>query len=141
MKQVSDIMVRNLITLNPASNLKEAETLMANKHIRHIPVTDEHNKLLGLITQKEFLGEAFRITDKFGAHQLSQYLTQTRLADCMKTTLTTVHPETDLREAGDSLHSMKQGCLLVVDDAGQLCGILTSQDFVKLALELLSSDS
>ncbi|WP_420588553.1 HPP family protein [Bacterioplanoides sp.] len=137
MKQVSDIMIRNLITLKPTSNLKDVEAMMASRQIRHIPVTDDDQKLLGLITQKEFLAEAFRITDKFGAHQLAQYLTQTQLSDCMKTTLTTVHPETDLREAGESLHSMKQGCLLVVDEDGILQGILTSQDFVKLALDLL----
>lgn len=137
MKQVSDIMTRNLMTLKPTSNLKDVEAMMASHQIRHIPVTDDEQKLLGLITQKEFLAEAFRITDKFGAHQLSQYLTQTQLSACMKTTLTTVHPHTDLREAGESLHSMKQGCLLVVDDDGVLQGILTSQDFVKLALDLL----
>ncbi|KZZ47535.1 hypothetical protein A3759_05495 [Thalassolituus sp. HI0120] len=138
MKQISDIMIRNLITLKPTSNLKDVETTMASHQIRHIPVTDDQHKLLGLITQKEFLTEAFRITDKFGAHQLAQYLTQTQLSDCMKTTLTTVNPTTSLREAGESLHSMKQGCLLVVDESGVLQGILTSQDFVKLALDLLA---
>jgi len=137
MKQVGDIMVNSLITLNPDSNLKQVEELMAKKQVRHIPVVDEQQKLIGLITQKEFLAEAFRITDKFGAHQLGNYLAQTRLQDCMKTTLTTVTEHTSLREAGETMHSMKQGCLLVTDDEQQLVGIVTSQDFVKLALDLL----
>lgn len=136
MKQVGDIMVRNLITLSPESNLKQVEELMANKQVRHIPVIDEQQKLIGLITQKEFLAEAFRITDKFGAHQLANYLSRSELKDCMKTTLTTVTEHTSLREAGETLHSMKQGCLLVTDNE-QLVGIVTSQDFVKLALDLL----
>lgn len=140
MKQVSDIMVRNVKTLTSDSNLKDAETIMAEKQIRHIPVTDEDNQLLGLLTQKEFLAEAFRITDKFGAHTLTNYLAKTRLSSCMKTTLTTVKEETNLREAGHILHEMKQGCLLVVNDQQQLQGIITSQDFVKLALELLPGE-
>lgn len=140
MKQVSDIMVRNLTTLTPDSNLKQAETIMAEKQIRHIPVTDENRLLLGLLTQKEFLAEAFRITDKFGAHTLASYLAKTELSTCMKTTLTTVKEDTNLREAGHILHEMKQGCLLVVDDHQQLQGIITSQDFVKLALELLPGE-
>lgn len=140
MKQVADIMVRNLLTLSPESNLKEAENIMAQRQIRHIPVTDGDNKLMGLITQKEFLSEAFRITDKFGAHQLANYLAKTQLTGCMKTTLTTVKADTPLREAGDMLHTMKQGCLLVVDDEQHLIGILTSQDFLKLVLELLPGD-
>ena len=94
MKQVADIMVRNLLTLSPESNLKEAENIMAQRQIRHIPVTDGDNKLMGLITQKEFLSEAFRITDKFGAHQLANYLAKTELTGCMKTTLTTVKADT-----------------------------------------------
>lgn len=137
MKQVRDIMVRNLTTLGPQSNLKDAEAIMADKQIRHIPVTDDNNQLLGLLTQKEFLAEAFRITDKFGAHMLATYLAKTALSDCMKTTLTTVKEETNLREAGHMLHDMKQGCLLVTDDQQQLQGIVTSQDFVKLAVDLL----
>lgn len=137
MKQVADIMVSNLLTLSPESNLKQAEQLMAERQIRHIPVTDAQQRLLGLITQKEFLGEAFRITDKFGAHQLATYLAKSDLASCMKTTLTTVKADTSLREAGEMLHSMKQGCLLVVDDNQHLIGIVTSQDFLKLAMDLL----
>lgn len=137
MKRVADIMVRNLITLSPDSDLKQAEGLMAERQVRHIPVVDADQVLQGLITQKEFLSEAFRITDKFGAHQLGTYLAQTKLADCMKTTLTTVRQDTSLREAGEMLHSMKQGCLLVTDEHQQLLGIVTSQDFLKLALDLL----
>ncbi|GGY52055.1 CBS domain-containing protein [Bacterioplanes sanyensis] len=138
MKLVSDIMTPDPITLTPDSNLQDAEKLMAERQVRHIPVIDPDNRLCGVVTQREFLAEAFRITDKFGAHNLGMYLAKTRIGDCMSTEINRVQPDTPLREAGEKLRSFKKrGCLLVTDDDEHLLGIVTSQDFVALALELL----
>jgi CBS-domain-containing membrane protein len=138
MKLVSDIMTPDPITLTPDSTLQDAEKLMAERQVRHIPVIDAVSKLCGVVTQKEFLAEAFHITDKFGAHNLGMYLAKTRVGDCMNPEVNQVQPYTPLRDAGETLRSFKKrGCLLVVDDDGHLLGIVTSQDFVTLALELL----
>ena len=74
MKTVSDIMITELFTLTPLCTLLDAERLMREHHVRHIPIIDDNRHLVGLLSQKEFLREAFRITDKFGAHHLQEYL-------------------------------------------------------------------
>ena len=38
-------------TLNESNTVGEARKLMTEKHIRHIPVTDENKHLRGLVTQ------------------------------------------------------------------------------------------
>ena len=71
MKLVSDIMTRSPITLRPDDTLQDAERIMAERQIRHIPVVDANNRVCGVVSQREFLSEAFRITQKFGAHNLA----------------------------------------------------------------------
>ncbi|ASP38299.1 hypothetical protein CHH28_06215 [Bacterioplanes sanyensis] len=138
MKLVSDIMTRSPITLTPDDTLEDAERIMAGQQIRHIPIIDAEQRLCGVISQREFLAEAFRITDKFGAHNLSAYLAKAHIEGCLNKDVNKVTADTPLREAGELLRSTKKrGCLLVVDSEQQLHGIVTSQDFMALALELL----
>ncbi|QQD20511.1 HPP family protein [Venatoribacter cucullus] len=137
MKLVSDLMIRNVLTHQADDTLQDVEQTMATHSIRHIPVLDESGIVVGLLSQKEFLAEAFRITDKFGAHNLRNYLAKTSVRQCMKNDIQTVRPDLDLAEAGRLLRSKRHGCLLVADEQERLLGIVSSQDFVRLAIELL----
>lgn len=133
-------MITELLTLTPQCTLLDAEQLMREHHVRHIPIVDESRRLVGLLSQKEFLREAFKITDKFGAHHLQDYFSRTAIGDCTSTTFTKVAPHLALKAAGERLRKEKQGCLLVADADNQLIGIVTSQDFVRLAISLLEND-
>ena len=70
MKQVNELMAAPVHTLPTGSNLQDAEQLMGSKQIRHLPIVNADNQVIGLLTQREFLAEAFRITDRFGAQNL-----------------------------------------------------------------------
>ena len=137
MKLVSDLMIRNVLTHKADDTLEQAEQTMGGHQIRHIPVIDNDGKVVGLLSQKEFLAEAFRITDKFGAHLLKIYLAQTQIAAVMRQDMAMVPADMDLKEAGSALLQKRSGCILVVDAEQKLLGILSSQDFVRLALQLL----
>ena len=69
MQYVHELMKTGLMTHTPEDTLRDAEKTMGEHHIRHLPVVDPDGKLVGLMSQREFLAEAFRITDKFGANQ------------------------------------------------------------------------
>ena len=137
MQTVSDIMTRDVKTLGTESTLRDAEELMREHHVRHIPVVNESGSIKGVLSQKEFLREAFRITDKFGAHHLQDYLAKTPVLDCLDREVDTLPSDTPLKTTGERLRAEKEGCLLIADEEGTLRGIVTSQDFVRLALDLL----
>ncbi|MDQ4422907.1 MAG: CBS domain-containing protein [Thalassolituus sp.] len=137
MQTVSDIMTRDVKTLGTESTLRDAEELMREHHVRHIPVVNESGSIKGVLSQKEFLREAFRITDKFGAHHLQDYLAKTPVLDCLDREVDTLPSDTPLKTTGERLRAEKEGCLLIADEEGTLLGIVTSQDFVRLALDLL----
>jgi CBS domain-containing membrane protein len=137
MKLVQDLMTRTLLTHAPEDTLQAVEKTMAEHQIRHIPVVDSDGQIAGLLSQKEFLAEAFRITDKFGAHNLQTYLAKTPISQCMKKEVATVAPDMPLAEAGKLLKEKRHACLLVSADGRHLDGMLTSRDFVRLAINLL----
>lgn len=138
MKHVHELMKTELLTHTPDETLRDAEQTMGEHKIRHLPIVDGDGHLVGLMSQKEFLAEAFKITDKFGAHHLQEYLAKTTIDKCMQTELHTVKADSLLKDAAELIRSNRhQGCALVVDDSNKLVGLLTSQDFVKLAAELL----
>ncbi len=53
--KVRDVMTRNVITLKPDSPVLEAKRLMAEKFIAGIPVVDDENKVVGIVTTSDVL--------------------------------------------------------------------------------------
>lgn len=119
-KIVADIMTRDLVTLNEEDNLGRLEYGMTQQRIRHLPVVDGR-RLVGLITHRDLLRAA---AGKVGAEAF--------VARVMTRDPTTVRPETSLGDAARILAESKFGCLPVVDRDGNLVGIVTEHDFVKL---------
>ena len=47
---ISDIMTCNVCSCGPDEEINEAEKKMSNEQIRRLPVVDENNKIIGIIT-------------------------------------------------------------------------------------------
>jgi CBS domain-containing protein len=119
-KLVADIMTREVITLNEEDNLADLEYGMTRERIRHLPVVDGR-KLVGLITHRDLLRAA---ASKLGGDAF--------VARLMTRNPTTIRPDATLGDAARVLAESKFGCLPVIDAGGELVGIVTEHDFVKL---------
>ncbi len=53
--RVSDAMTKDLVTVHPASSLREAAAVMTDKGIRHLPVV-ERGKVVGIVSQRDLAG-------------------------------------------------------------------------------------
>jgi CBS domain-containing protein len=58
MLSVAEIMTREPYTLGPDNSLAEARQLMAEHHIRHIPVVSGEDSLIGLVSHRDLLAAA-----------------------------------------------------------------------------------
>jgi CBS domain-containing protein len=47
---ISEIMTKNPFTVSPSTSIDECMQMMTNKHIRHLPVVDDDDKLVGMIS-------------------------------------------------------------------------------------------
>ena len=52
---LKDIMVDKVISLTPESTLKEASEMFARYGFRALPITDENNKILGVIPYRDVM--------------------------------------------------------------------------------------
>lgn len=131
---VAEIMAQDLKTLSPEQSLEDARQLMAQHHIRHLPVIDAAGALLGLVTQRDVLAAA----DSSVMHDASDHSAERYVAisAIMQSEIHTVDESASLRGCALHMHQHKLGCLPVLRD-GKLVGIITDADFVVIAASLM----
>jgi acetoin utilization protein AcuB len=56
---VNKVMSTHVATISLESSFDEAKNLMMTHRIRHLPVTDQTGKLIGLFSIRAFLDEVF----------------------------------------------------------------------------------
>ncbi len=54
---VAEIMTHNVICAKPEDNIKKCVELILNYQIRHIPICDDNNKLIGVLSIKDLFAE------------------------------------------------------------------------------------
>ncbi|MDH5673796.1 MAG: CBS domain-containing protein [Myxococcales bacterium] len=141
MRVVADIMTSNPITLNEESDLWSAQQDMRNLGIHHAPVVDD-GKVVGVLSSHDLLAVTSSQLhhDRLHEQMDSRDKHQTFVASVMTREVRTVTPKTSLAEAAKLLAANDYHCLPVVDDAGQLCGMVTESDFMTLVVELLEAE-
>ncbi|HSN52709.1 MAG TPA: CBS domain-containing protein, partial [Woeseiaceae bacterium] len=130
---LESIMTTELITLLPTANLAEARELMHRHKIHHLPVVNDNNTLIGLVTLTNLLAATDSILRD---PDNSIHPEDVIVKDIMVTDVATVDEHASLRQAALFLEKHRIGCLPVVTD-GMLKGIITETDFVAVAINLL----
>ena len=130
---IESIMTTNLVTISPSASLEEARSLMHENRIHHLPVVDQNEALVGLLTLTDVLAASdSRLRDD----DSRIHATDICINEVMVTDLATVDEHASLRQAALFLEKHHIGCLPVVTD-GKLRGIITDTDFVGVAINLL----
>lgn len=110
-------MILNPITLKPDARLRDANQLMAQFSISGVPIVDEDDRLLGIITNRDLQFETEM------DQPIREVMTQEGLV--------TAPVGTSLTEAERILHEHRIEKLPVVDDEGTLRGLITVKDIFK----------
>ena len=116
-KRAENGMIYDPVSIKIGSTVRQCLKLMAEYHIGGIPVVDDKNFLLGIVTNRDLRFE--REMDK--------------LVDVVMTKegLITAKQTTDLEKAADILQKYKIEKLPVVDNEGKLIGLVTYKDITK----------
>ena len=135
MLSVAEIMTREPYTLGPENSLAEARQLMAEHHIRHIPVVSGEGCLIGLVSHRDLLAAADStvLAEQRGVTATENYVA---ISSIMTSPVQTVDEQAGLRGTAMHLQKNKLGCLPVVRE-GRLVGIITDSDFVAIAISLM----
>ena len=141
---VKEIMTTDLHTLTSDNTVKEAANLMLDKNISIIPVIDSDHKLLGVVTQSDFIGKKVEVPhaimgikqifgETFHSKNVEDVFAAVRdkkLGDVMTTNLKTVNPEETLNHVLNVLINNDLKRIPVVD-GDKLVGVITRRDIMK----------
>ena len=125
--EVADLMTPDPVTVQPTAPVGEVWKTMEERRFRHMLVSDEANRLLGLVSQRDLVAEANSAGIQIGGED------DRPISELMHTSVVTVLPECCAAEAARYMLSSKRSCLPVVNDGGVVVGILTEADFLRLA--------
>jgi CBS domain-containing protein len=130
--KVSELMSKDLKTVERNDELSLADDVMKMKRVRHLPVMED-GRLVGILSQRDLFHAALSTAMGFGQKASKEFLKTVPVKEAMADELVTIGPSDDVKDAARLMTERKIGCLPVVDD-GRLVGILTESDFLKLAL-------
>lgn len=138
--RVKDVMTREVASVRPETSLKEVATLLAERGVSGLPVVDEEGRVLGVVSESDFLlkerGQAVppgheraRLYQHDPA-ELEAKLAARTAGEAMTSPAITTHPARSLAEAATLMVERGVNRLPVLE-GGKLVGILARADLVR----------
>jgi len=132
---------RSPITIGPEANFFEARSLIHDKGVRHLPVVDKENHLIGIVTDRDIREAAPSDATLLSIQELNYLLGKLKVSAFMtpKEKLITINPDTLIEEAAKLMRDHKIGCLPVLE-GGKLYGIFTETDALDHLVDIFGTN-
>lgn len=114
--KAKNIMSRKLVDLPAGSSLKEAQELMREKRIRHLPIIDKDAEIIGVLSESDL--------------NTTLDPENTPVEMVMSGRIELVHQEAPLRSTILKMLEKKVSSLLICNDAKEAVGIITTDDLL-----------
>ena len=115
---VKEIMTREAVSITPKYSIRESVDLMIEKGIGSLPIVDKEDKLVGIVTERDF------------ALALAGSLTTETVGDIMIKDVITTTPGTPIESCSKIMVRNNLRRIPVVEE-GKLIGIVTSTDILR----------
>lgn len=136
--RVRDIMTTKVHTVTAEKKASVVQEIMEWARLRHVPVVDRGNHVIGVISQRDILQASLSpLSTHFVEVQRHQHLAQVQAGTIMHQPVQVIGPDNLVQEAAGLLRRSKIGCLPVVEQ-DLLVGIVTEYDLLHV-LERLPS--
>lgn len=132
---VNRMMTREVIKVTPDTKVPHMAGIMRDRHVRHLPVVDADDRLVGLISQRDLQRVAPSPITTLSAGEVSYLLNKVTAEKIMHREVFTCGPDTLVEQAGCIMRDRGVGCLPVVDES-RLVGIVTGVDLIDFFLDV-----
>ncbi len=146
MIKVKDIMSTNIISVKPETEILEAARLLLENRFNGLPVVDDNGKVVGIICQSDLVAQQkslpipnlFTFLDGFipltsvkKMESEIQKIAAITVAEAMTLKPVTVRPDTGIEAVASLMADKKFHTLPVLDDDGNLVGIVGKEDLLR----------
>ncbi|WP_323704560.1 CBS and ACT domain-containing protein [Mammaliicoccus sp. Dog046] len=128
---VEKIMTSPCTTIRGDKSIEDALVLMTQKEIRHLPIVDEHDQLLGIISDRDIkMALPSILSDDDPNQSLSLSISK-----IMRRNVIRCHPLDFVEDIAIDFYEMSIGSIPVIRD-NKVIGIVTQKDMLNTFLEL-----
>jgi CBS domain-containing membrane protein len=145
----AEIMTTGVVTVAPGTPVAEVAAAMGRRGVSGVPVVDAGNKVVGVISEKDFLTRmGVQDAKNFMSLVANCLMTKDCMAlpsecalarDLMNSPAVTVAPNTPVKEIARLLTQKSINRVPVTDPAGRLLGLVSRADIVKATMGRVAS--
>ena len=134
-------MTSKVITISRDAGLDEARKRMEDNNIRHLPVVEEDNTLIGIITDRDIRSALPSVFSTcLNNPEEMQRIAGLKVEDVMTKDPITISLMNTLEDALMMMHKMRKGAFPVVDQHGKLTGIISTRDLIRAFINVLGME-
>jgi len=128
---VSERMATDVITIGPEDTIAEAKNKMSKSSIRHLPVVDSKGVVVGIVTDRD-MRDAMPSTliKKSNYEETVAKIMNYLVSDIMTRNPITIYGYFTIQDALLVIQKKKVGALPVIDEQGNLIGLLSTRDLL-----------
>lgn len=133
-ESINSILTRDVISVHTGQKLSDVNRVFKQQPIHHLPVLDG-KKPVGMISTNDIFKLIFNVdgTDERMANAMLDH--QFSIRDVMKSDIQTLTTKASVKDAATVLQDSSLHSVLVVDDHGDLAGIVTTTDLIRYLLD------
>jgi acetoin utilization protein AcuB len=133
---IREWMTRNVITVTPDTSMMKASKLMKENGFRRLPVLDGNGKLIGIVSDRDIKEASPSKATTLDMHELYYLLSEIKVKDIMTRDPICVQPDETVERVALLMIEKHIGGMPVVDEEGQLVGIITDSDIFKVLIAI-----
>jgi acetoin utilization protein AcuB len=135
---VKDRMSVHPLTISEDESIFGAHHYMQDQNVRHLPVVNKTDKMVGLVTEDDLLKAEPSGVTLLSVWEINSLLNKVKVKDVMVRDVITTSEDMPIEEAAHLMMEHKIGCLPVLRD-GKLVGLITETDIFQTFMELFSA--
>ena len=136
---VKDYMTRHPIMVPPSMPASEAQKIMVENRVRHLPVVGDGKRPLGLVSRQRLRIPPAEL-GSLNVWEITRFLADLTVKDVMVkgSDMLTIEPEATMEDAAQIMAEKKIGCLPVVEK-NVVVGVITETDMLVELADLLGA--
>lgn len=149
--RVKEIMSKHLITIGARDTVHEAMELLIENKVHALPVVDNHNRCVGMLSTSDFVDIAYELDEGLDVvdhvsevwwgsflKTLGNDVGHRNVSELMTEDVVSATPETLVVDAAASMLRDKVHRLPVLDEKQRLLGIVSTSDILRAVVEARS---
>ncbi len=129
-------MTKDPVSVLPTTSLSKCQKLLKMHNIRRLPVVDEDNHVVGIISDRDVKSASPSKASALEVHEMQYLLAEVKARDIMTPNPVTVRSSETISSVAMLMQDRKIGGLPVVDNNNCLIGIITDQDIFKVLVDI-----